>query len=136
MAAFTIFWCVVLAIFFFVLSVFFKALASSITALQFALEKTWAKGALPLVAGTIFFLLYFIISRPWVVIAKIIALIIAIIVLFFVLVIVTYFVESIFADSILVDAISSIQRGFVKLADMCERMYIRLIKVIKNRLVR
>lgn len=138
MVAFVIFWSAAFAIIFFILGIFFKALASAFNALMASLGGILAIGGLAGLAGIALYLLYAIIDGIikdgfWSVIGTIVMLVIVIgivgaivgglgaLILEIVVVVVGY-------------ALMIISAVLEWAADLCERSYAKFLKAIISRL--
>ena len=138
MVAFVIFWSAAFAIIFFILGIFFKALASAFNALMASIGGVLAIGGLAGLAGIALYLLYAIIdgiikNRFWSVIGTIVMLVIVIgivgaivgglgeLILEIVVMVVGY-------------ALMIISAVLEWAADLCERLYAKFLKAIISRL--
>lgn len=138
MVAFVIFWSATFAIIFFVLGIFFKALASAFNALLTSLGGVLAIGGLAGGAGVVLYLLYAIIDGIikegfWSVVGEIVLIFIVIgiigaligglgaIILEIVVVVVGY-------------ALTIVSAILEWAADLCERKYAKFLKAIISRL--
>lgn len=138
MVAFVIFWSAAFAIIFFILGIFFKALASAFNALMASIGGVLAIGGLAGLAGIALYLLYAIIDGIikngfWSVIGTIVMLVIVIgivgaivgglgeLILEIVVMVVGY-------------ALMIISAVLEWAADLCERLYAKFLKAIISRL--
>ena len=138
MGAFVIFWSAIFAIIFFVLGIFFKALASAFNALLTSLGDVLAIGGLAGGAGVILYLLYAIIDGIikegfWSVVGEIVLIFIGIcmmvaftgglgaLILEIVVVVVRY-------------VLTIVSEILEWAADLCERKYVKFLKAIISRL--
>ena len=138
MVAFVIFWSAAFAIIFFILGIFFKALASAFNALMASIGGVLAIGGLAGLAGIALYLLYAIIDGIikngfWSVIGTIVMLVIVIgivgaivgglgeLILEIVVMVVGY-------------ALMIISAVLEWVADLCERLYAKFLKAIISRL--
>ena len=138
MVACVIFWSAVFAIIFFVLGTFFKALASAFNALLTSLGRVLAISGLAGGTGVVLYLLYAIIGGIneegfWTVIGPIV----------FIIIVIGFIVALIggFGEILLEIVVALVENMLIIVsevlewaADLCERKYIKFLKVIIRRL--